>query len=179
MNCMRIFLFIIIFICNNLTEHLYAQSAGFPTPSGNPNQLFYLQRTPNTNTIVYELNFVNGKLNEENPIHVFWLRYQDNGQKEELSYIQRKFAYGIKYRKVNSSQYELTFVSYKKYKMYLQLAADGKFKVYTNINKKMSVLNKIYLEIHGGAFWTPNIEYVEISGKDPASNEAVKERIKI
>ena len=63
--------------------------------------------------------------------------------------------------------------------MYLLLAADGKFRVYTNINKKMSVLNKIYLEIHGGAFWTPDIKYVEISGKDPASNEAVKERIKI
>ena len=179
MNCKRIFLFIFIFICNGLFKRVFAQPAGFPTPSGNTNQLFYLQRTPNTNTVVYELNFVNGKLNEDDPIHVFWLRYQDKGQKEELSYIQRKFAYGIKYRKVNANQYELTFVSYKKYKMYLLLAADGKFRVYTNINKKMSVLNKIYLEIHGGAFWTPDIKYVEISGKDPASNEAVKERIKI
>ena len=29
----------------------------FPEPSGNPNQLFYLQRTPNVNTTVYELNY--------------------------------------------------------------------------------------------------------------------------
>jgi hypothetical protein len=177
MNCKRKFL--IIIVCVGLSGFVFAQTVVFPTPAGNPNQLFYLQRTPNTNTIVYELNFVNGKLDAENPIHVFWLRYQDKGQKEELSYIQRKFAYGIKYRKVKDNQYELTFVSYKKYKMYLQLAADGKYRVYTNINNKMSVLNKIYLEIHGGAFWTPNIEYVEISGKDPASNEAVKEKIKI
>lgn len=179
MNCKRYLIFVFIFVFEGSVSLLFAQPAGFPTPTGNPNQLFYLQRTPNTNTIVYELNMVNGKLDAENPIHVFWLRYQEKGQKEELSYIQRKFAYGIKYRQVKENQYELTFVSYKKYKMYLQLAADGKYRVYTNINKKMCVLNKIYLEIHGGAFWTPNIEFVEISGKDPASNENVKERIKL
>jgi hypothetical protein len=50
----------------------------FPVPSGNPNQLFYLQRTNNTNTIVCELN-VNGKgqLDEESPVHVFWIRYNE------------------------------------------------------------------------------------------------------
>jgi len=176
---MKIFLLVVIFVFEGIVTTLFAQPAGFPIPAVTPNQLFYLQRTPNTNTIVYELNMVNGKLDSENPIQIFWLRYQEKGQKEELTYIQRKFAYGIKYRKIKENQYELSFVSYKKYKMYLQLAGDGKFKVYTSINNKMAVLNKIFLEINGGAFWTPNIEFVEIIGKDPLSNELVKERIKI
>ena len=69
----------------------------FPVPTGNPNQLFYLQRTANTNTIICELNYTNNNvLNAEEPVHVFWLRYTDKGQKEELNFIQKKFAYGIK-----------------------------------------------------------------------------------
>jgi len=156
-----------------------AQISNFPTPNGNSNQLFFLQRTPNTNTIVYELNVKNGKINEKEPVHVFWIRYQEMGQKEELSFIQRKFAYGLKFNKIKENQYEMSFVSYKKYKMYLQLADDGKFKVFTNINNKMSVLKKIFLEIHGGEFWTPNVEYVEITGADPTNNKTVRERIKI
>ena len=49
----------------------------FPTPAGNPKQLFYLQRTSNTNTIVYELNYKNGLLDEDEPVHVFWIRYNE------------------------------------------------------------------------------------------------------
>src|SRR4051812_538498 len=72
----------------------YAQE-NFPVPPASASQLFYLQRTPNTNTIVYELNLKNGVPDADNPVHAFWLRYQEKGQQEELSYIQRKFAYGI------------------------------------------------------------------------------------
>jgi hypothetical protein len=36
--------------------HLLIRRIHFPVPVGNPNQLFYLQRTTNTNTIVCELN---------------------------------------------------------------------------------------------------------------------------
>ena len=158
---------------------LAAQPANFPVPSGNSNQLFFLQRTPNLNTIVCELNYKDGKVDPLNPVHVFWIRYGEKGQRQELNYIQRTFAYGIKHRKIAETQYELNFVSYKKIKMYLIFAADGKFHVYSMINKKMCILNKIYLEIRGGTFWSPNVEYVELSGMDPALNQPVKEKLKI
>lgn len=175
------FFFTAVFFVTDLlfTFELRAQPANFPVPTGNSKQLFYLQRTPNTNTIVCEFNLKNGKLDSETPIHVFWLRYGDKGQREELDYIQRKFAYGISNRKIAENQYELNFVSYKKYKMYLLLAADGKYHVYTFINKKMCILNKIYIEIKGGSFWAPHVEYVEISGTQPTDNQPEIERLKI
>lgn len=157
-----------------------AQPAGFPTPAANASQLFYLQRTPNTNTIVYELNYSNGKLDTDQPVHVYWIRYQEKGQKQELSYIQRKFAYGIKSNKISDKEFELNFVSYSKKKMYLKAGTDGSFHVFTTINKKQSMLTKIYLEIKkGGSFWSPNIDYVEITGIDPDTKKMVQERIKI
>lgn len=151
----------------------------FPEPTGVPHQLFYLQRTSNTNTIVCELNYKNGSVDPQDPIHVFWIRYGEDGQKEELNYIQKKFAYGVKATQVAKDKYQLHFVSYKKYLMYLMKGADNKFNVYATINQKQAILNRIFVKISGGSFWTPNVEYVEIKGFDPASGKEVMERMKI
>jgi hypothetical protein len=156
-----------------------AQVTSFPTPTGNPKQLFFLQRTPNANTIVCELNNPDGVLDTDNPVHVFWIRYQEKGQREELNFIQRKFAYGIKSKKIAENQYELSFVSYKKQKMYLMPGADKQYHVYATINGKQAILSRFYLHINGGSFWKPNVEYIELSGTDPVSRQAVKERKKI
>lgn len=156
-----------------------AQENAFPVPAGNNKQLFYLQRTHNTNTIVYELNYKDGSIDTENPVLAFWIRYQEKGQREDLSFVQRKFAYGLKSKKISENQYELSFVSYKKYKMYLKLGADKKFSVYTNINEKPAILTRIFIKTNGGSFWSPNIEYVELSGVEPNSHSVVKERLKI
>ena len=126
-------LLVLIIIFSGILVPGFAQDKIFPVPTGNSKQLFYLQRTPNTNTIVYELNYKNGIVDADNPVEGFWIRYQEKGQREELSFIQRKFAYGLKTKKIADNQYELCFVSYKKYKMYLRLGADKKFYVFTNI----------------------------------------------
>lgn len=152
----------------------------FPVPPGNANQLFYLQRTSNKNTIVCDLNMVNGMLNKEDPVHVYWIRYSDQGQRQELSYIQRTFAYGIKSTPLaNDGGYVMHFVSYKKYPMYLVKSADNKYRVYATINSKKVVLNRIFIKINGGSFWSPNVEYVEIKGIDPTNGKEVTDRLKI
>jgi phosphatidylglycerophosphate synthase len=153
----------------------------FPVPPGNTNQLFYLQRTSNKNTIVYDLNIKNGALDINDPVHVYWIRYSDQGQRQELSYIQRTFAYGIKSTALaNNGGYVLHFVSYKKYLLYLvKSAADNKYRVYTTVNSKTVVLNRIFIKINGGSFWSPKVEYVEIKGTDPANGREITDRLKI
>lgn len=153
----------------------------FPVPPGNNNQLFYLQRTSNKNTIMYDLNMVNGVPDKDDPVHVYWIRYSEKGQKQELSYIQRNFAYGIRSTALaNNSGYALHFVSYKKYVLYLmKSAADNKYRVYTTVNAKTVVLNRIFIKINGGSFWSPKVEYVEIKGTDPASGKEITDRLKI
>jgi hypothetical protein len=172
-------IFLIITLISSFSRNTIAQERGFPIPTGNSKQLFYLQRTTNKNTLIYEINYNNGNLDKEDPLHGYWIRYQEDGQKEELNFIQKTFAYGIKTKNIAENQYELCFVSYKKFKMYLRLGADKKFHLYTSINQKTAELTSIYLKINGGAFWTPNIEYVDIYGLDPISRSVVKERMKI
>ena len=179
MNFKQLLCMTVMIITTVVINFATAQEKTFPVPVGNAKQLFFLQRTPNTNTIICELNYKDGVVDKENPVHVFWIRYQEGGQIEGLSYIQRKFAYGIQTKEIDVNKYELNFVSFKSYKMYLMQAPDKQFHVYTLINKKQAILTRLYIEINGGTFWSPHIEYIEVSGIDPATRSVVKERFKI
>lgn len=152
----------------------------FPVPKGNPNQLFYLQRTNNTNTIVCELNLNSkGQLDEETPVHVFWIRFPEGGIRRELNYIQRMFAYGIKSQSQGNGTYKLHFVSYRKQPLLLMHSPkDSKYHVYATINQKQALLNRIFLKVDGGSFWSPNIVYMEMKGTDPATGKELVERFK-
>ncbi|ALL07156.1 CDP-alcohol phosphatidyltransferase [Pedobacter sp. PACM 27299] len=181
--CLALFIFMLtVFTVNAQTADRNNPSPlKFPTPKGIKNQLFYLQRDPNTNTIIYELNVdAKGEVNRAEPLLVYWLRYDDNGEKKDLSYIQRKFAYGIQTKEIGKDQYEIRFVSHKKIPMYLMVSKeDQKFHVYVTVNNKKIELNKIFVRIEGGSFWLPNVKYVELSGINTATDTPVIERIKV
>ncbi len=152
----------------------------FPIPTGNPLQLFYLQRTANANTIVCELNYKsNGQLDEDNPVHVFWIRYAEDGKRKELNYIQRIFAYGINVHPLGNGTYKLNFVSYKKQSFLLMPSPkDKKYRVYTTYNKRQFILNRLFIKVDGGTFWSPNVVYMELKGTDPVTLKEVVERFK-
>ncbi|TDQ06372.1 DUF4833 domain-containing protein [Pedobacter metabolipauper] len=154
----------------------------FPVPKGISNQLFYLQRDPNINTIICQLNVdKKGELNREEPILVYWMRYEDVGnEKKDLTYIQKKFAYGIQTKELAKDQYELRFVSHKKLPLYLVRSSDDKkFHVYVTVNNKKLQVDRIFIRIEGGSFWLPNVKYVEIKGTNTETNALVTERIKV
>jgi hypothetical protein len=150
----------------------------FPTPT--VPRLFYVQRDPNINTIIYDLNVnAEGQLDNDNPIHPYWIRYNDKGQKEELNYIQRKFAYGLNIKPLGNNKFDVRFVSYKQYPLTLMKSpTDNKYHVYATVTKKLVVLSRIFLRIEGGTFWFPNVVYVEVKGTDPDTGKEVSERFK-
>lgn len=152
----------------------------FPVPKNIPNQLFYLQRDPNPNTIICTLNLKDGQLDKRDPVHVFWIRYTEQSQQKELSYIQRTFAYGIKARALSNEEYELNFVSYKKFPLRLAKSQqDPGYYVYANVNQKKVILKRLYLHIEGGTMWMPNVKYIQVEGTNASTGEATVERIMV
>lgn len=174
-----IYSFLTFFFIFDSTESSAQRDAHYPTPSGNQNQLFFIQRDPNINTLIYEINLNKGVLVDGEPVHVYWLRYADKGQKEELNYIQRNFAYGVKSTFLSKDNYEIHFVSYKKKQMFLRKSTDNKFYIFTDINKKQAILKQVFIRVNGGSFWVPKIEYVELKGIDPLTGLEVVERMKV
>jgi len=153
----------------------------FPKPDKISNMMFYVQRTFNTNTIIYELNVDEKQnLNEAEPIKMYWINYSTNNSIEPLNYIQRKYAYGIELKLIDAEKksYVFNFVSYKKKKLYLlKSPIDNKYHVFCDINNKAVALDRIFIQIEGGSFWVPHVKYIDISGKDLGKNEEVAERV--
>lgn len=150
----------------------------FPDPAG-VSRLFYVQRDPNTNTVIYELNADrNGELDADQPVHPYWIKYADKGQKDELNYIQRKFAYGLNTKQVKPGVFDVRFVCYKKLVMTLMKHTDGKYHIFATIGKKQAILNRIFAKIEGGSFWLPNIVYVELKGIETETGKEITERFK-
>ena len=153
----------------------------FPVPPVNSNSLFYLQRTPNINTIICELNQKDGVVDKEEPVKVMWIRYTEQRQREKLSWIQRTFAYGLNEKDMGNGVYELRFVSYKKVPMYLmKWSVDNKQHVFVTINNRQAILNRIYIRIDpGGTFWSPNVKYLELTGVDVQNGKELVQRLKV
>ncbi|QKG51706.1 DUF4833 domain-containing protein [Hymenobacter sp. BRD67] len=153
----------------------------FPVPAGVPNQLFYLQRDPNTNTVIYQLNVNSaGKVEDEEPINVFWIRYDEQGQRKDLNFIQRKFAYGLTATKLAPDKYELKFAAYSKVPFLLMKSSvDKAFHVFTVVGGKQIVLTRVYLRIEGGTFWVPNVRYIEFKGWNAATREPIVARVNV
>ena len=154
----------------------------YPVPPVNENSLFYIQRSKNTNAIVYEVNRTHdGKINTGDPVKIYWIRFASDSSTDDLTLIQRKYAYGINSRPYNGQKnsFVLQFVAYKKRNIFLLPVNNGKrYVAFTNINGKLAELKKIFIATSGGSFWFPTIDYVELIGKDPASQLILTERFK-
>lgn len=100
----------------------------------------------------------------------------EKGQKEELTGVQRKYAYGLTTRYLSKDHYELRFLDNKKQAFELMKGTDQQFHVYAQINGKRAILTRIYLQLHDGPLFSPHIEYVLIGGIGPDSGESVAEK---
>jgi hypothetical protein len=167
-------LFIILIL--HSSAMLAQDSLKFPVPTGNPNQLFFLQRSQNTNTVIYELNIKNGTIDSAEPVHAFWICFAEKSQREELTGIQKKRAYGLTTKYISKDHYELRFLANKKIVLELLKGPDNNYHVYNQINQKQAILTRVYLQIHGGTPFSPHIEYVLLDGIDPETGTVVSEK---
>lgn len=173
---------ILILLSSFVNERIGWSISTYPDPQGIENLLFYIQRTINHNTIVYTLNQDQfGNINERQPILAYWVKYDQGGKKEPLTFIQQKYAYGLRAKLINAERkiYALEFVSYNKKQLFLiQSPVDHKYCVYGFIQNKLSIVKNIFVNIEGGSFWLPNVKSVELTCIDPTSSKILTEIIK-
>jgi hypothetical protein len=151
----------------------------YPTPSGIDNLLFYVQRTLNINTLVYELN-VNreGDLNLKEPIKIYWINYAKDSSRESLSVIEKKKAYGIEVELIDHDKkcFRFNLTSYPKKPLYLiKSPIDNRYRAYCIINNNLSILTRVFIQTEGKL--PPKIKRIDIAGQDPVKNEVCIERI--
>ena len=141
------------------------------------NQLFYLQRDPDSNTIIYTLNLKNGHLDTSKPVKAYWIRYAENGQRKNLSLLQENMAYGVQTKQTKTG-YTMHIKAYKALSIYLVKDPNkNTYSAEVEINNNRVQLEHLFVRIKGGSFFHPNIDYIEITGK-AQNGVSVQQRIK-
>ncbi|NPA68053.1 MAG: DUF4833 domain-containing protein [Chlorobi bacterium] len=157
----------------------FSQPADYPVPPQTQNRLFYIQRNLNKNTIIYDVNFdKNGNIRKDDPVDVYWIRYEEKGQRMELRAIERRFAFGEKCipLKSNPEYYRLKIAATDKKELLLKQTAPFKAVVYMKINGKYSKLVHLYIFADTSKFW-PDVKYIEIFGKDIKTGKPTYEKM--
>ena len=143
------------------------------------NTLFVIERSMNTNKVVYEANFLKyGKLNSEKPVNVYWRLYENNGEREELSYLEKIAAYGIEFEAIvkNKTSYYFHVNALKSRKIRLKLDENNKAFCIMTVSGKQAKLEKIYVKTTD-SFFTPGVEYIHIFATDLTTGKPVSEKI--
>jgi len=176
---MKRFLWLLVF-CGNVPLITVANSEQFPIPAHSSNRLFYIQRSSNANTVIYDANILPNKtLNPKEPVYTYWIRYADKGQKEELTTIQRTLAYGLYTNPISAepNTYEGYFLAYRKRKFVVKLDPKGNPIALFPINNKLQILKRVYVSVDERNVM-PTVNYIELFGKDPVTGKDVYERFK-
>ncbi len=172
-------IFALLIVSVGLMSFCPGNNMKYPVPPKTKKLLFYIQRNHNKNTIVYDANFDKfGNINPDDPIHVYWIRYEEQGQTMELRKIEKIFAYGIKYTKIKDKkgEYKVDLVATNKKDFLLKQEAPFKAAIYTKINGKLAKLEHLYIFADNSGFW-PKVIYIELFGKDITTGKSVYEKM--
>ncbi|HRJ31477.1 MAG TPA: DUF4833 domain-containing protein [Cyclobacteriaceae bacterium] len=151
----------------------------FPVPPLTHKTLFYIHRSVNSNTVLYEVNLLNNTtIDPKNPVTVYWIRYAEKGQKRDLNMLERNFAYGIKCIPLQNGKYTLQFVASKARQAEILLDRNGQATAIMDINGKPSRLKKIFVHVAEDGWW-PKVDYVEFFGEDVSTKEVTYEKMKV
>lgn len=148
-------------------------------PAASPHQLFYLQRSKDANTVIYEANLTNDrKLDASKPVQVYWMRYAERGQREDLSPVQWRMAYGYQHKPSSSESgaYDISLNAFRERPLHVAYHR-GKPVAMTLINGQRACLQKVFVQVDPKAHLIPRVQFIELYGADATTGQPVYERI--
>lgn len=149
----------------------------YPIPA-EPDQVFYIERSSNSSTVIYCAKMKDGKLDPSEPVTAYWRWYRVDGHIKPLNFAERMMAYGVKSVKHNgpNGSYSFKIAAMPERTLYIGLDAQGKPEVFGKIGERWVKLVYIYLEVddHG---LMPDVPELDLFGIDHATGKAVREHI--
>lgn len=140
-----------------------------------PQRVFHISRSINHNLVCYDVNLVDGKLDTDKPLNVYWVNREERmGEKNGLNFFQRKMAYGYKVVAEGENSCTITLTAYSGKKF--TICQRGKrYVCETTIGGKEAVLKYMYVKLSDRN--SMKVDYVELHGETLSSREEVVERI--
>ena len=137
--------------------------------SGIPSvNLFTIYRNTNANIVKYDV-----VPNANQPIDVYWLMLAENGRREELTWMERKMAYGFTVSKITHQGFTLQLAAYKQRLIRIEKTGES-YRARIFIAGKPATLTRILIFSDGGI--VPTVRYIYLYGITDL-NSRVMERI--
>ena len=143
-----------------------------------PNQLFYVQRSPNSNTVIYAAKLdAKGAPDRREPVEGFWRKFNIDGSKQPLNFIERMMAYGVKQARTDKNGVTtFAIAALPERTITLNLDAAGKPQALMQAGKHTIKLSYVYLHVVEGGLM-PEVPKLDIFGTDIASGKAIHEHL--
>lgn len=151
----------------------------YPVPS-EPNQLFYIERSSNSNTVVYVAKLdAKGQLDAKQPLDAYWRWYNRGGYTKPLNLPERMLAYGIKGVKHNGPNGTYTFhlAALPERTIYVGLDANGHPEAFGKVGRdRWAKLVYVYLEVDDSGL-LPDVTALDFYGYDRVTGKAIREHV--
>ena len=165
--------FVIVLLLGIL--NLFPQSI-FAVSEEKVGHLFCIERSKNKNLVQYDIRLTeNSDLPDQRPIYVYWIL--ENGRREELSPIEREYAYGIaRQEKLDKDKFKVIVAGLKGLEIIVE-KMDDSFRATVSINGRASILEKVYIRSEEKLTGLPKVLYIDLFGRTREMGLPIKERI--
>jgi hypothetical protein len=150
----------------------------FPVPN-EPDQLFYIERSVNDNTVVYAAHFDrHGRVDPNSPVDVYWRWYNVDGHKKPLNFIERMTAYGV--RRLNAGPsgqgIAVKLVALPERRLIIDKDDKGHPEALLQMGTRTARLVYVYLQVDDRGFM-PNVTAMDVFGIDKGTGKILHEHI--
>ena len=150
----------------------------YPVPK-EPNMLFYIQRSVNSNTVIYAAHLDGrGRPDGSEPIEAYWRWYNVDGHRKSLNFIERNFAYGVSVERHADAQNAIAFkvAALPERKLVLQRDNRGVPEAIIAMGNHLARLVYVYLQVDNSGLM-PDVTAIDLFGIDTISGKALHERV--
>jgi len=150
----------------------------FPVPN-EPNMLFYIERSVNSNTVIYAANQdSHGRIDPDTPVSAYWRWYNVDGHKKPLIPIERMLAYGVSSVSHDGPRGAVTFklAAVPERKIVVDLDGYGRPEALMQIGDRWIKLVYVYLYVDDSGIW-PEVPALDIFGIDKLTGKPLREHI--
>lgn len=152
----------------------------YPVPK-DEGVVFYIQRSGNSNTIVYVANqLVDGAIDPDDPIEGYWRYLSGSGRKGPLRFWESQMAYGVKVKPLTGQpgKFVASLNAAPNIEVRLEPTPDGHARVVMPVAGREARLICIYVEWREGLGGIPDVIHVDFHGLTLNGAEHVIQRLR-
>lgn len=152
----------------------------YPVPN-DEGVVFFIQRSGNSNTIVYVANqLADGAIDPDDPVEGYWRYLSGSGRKGPLRFLESQLAFGVNVKPLagQPGKFSASLNAAPNIKVRLEPTPDGQVRAVMPVANREAQLICVFVEWREGLGGIPNVVHVDFHGLTLDGAEHVIQRLR-